>query len=63
MFLNNKWYCLQIKPGFIDLNDPIKWLDTELLRENILAPIFGIIDIRTDTRIDFVCGKKGIAEL
>lgn len=63
MFLGKKWYQLKIKPELVDLKDPIKSLDVELLMNNVLKPIFGIEDPRTDKRIDFVGGIRGLKEL
>lgn len=62
MFLNNQWYSLTFKKT-IDQQDPIAVLDISVLQENILGPILGIADQRTDKRIDFVGGIRGLAEL
>lgn len=62
MYLNKKWYRLTAKPG-IWRNDPIGTLDITILSENILAPILNITDQRTDRRIDFVGGIRGLKEL
>ncbi len=62
MYLNKKWYALKSKPGTFT-NDPIGILDVTILSENILSPILNIKDQRTDKRIDFVGGIRGIKEL
>jgi len=63
MYLNKKWYSLTAKPGTFNDNDPIGVLDVTILSERILAPIFNIVDLRTDKRIDFVGGLRGLGEL
>jgi uncharacterized protein (DUF1015 family) len=62
MFLNNQWYKLTAKEGSFK-NDPIGVLDVTILQENILDKILGIKDPRTDKRIDFVGGIRGLGEL
>jgi uncharacterized protein (DUF1015 family) len=62
MYFNKKWYTLQSKPGTYS-NDPIGILDVTILSENILDPLLGIKDQRTDKRIDFVGGIRGIKAL
>jgi uncharacterized protein (DUF1015 family) len=63
MFLENKWYRLEAKEGTYDASDPVKQLDVSILQENLLAPLLGIGDPRTDERIDFIGGIRGMAEL
>jgi len=63
MYLNHKWYSLTAKKGTYNDADPIGVLDVTILSERILAPIFNIIDLRTDKRIDFVGGLRGLGEL
>lgn len=63
MYLGKKWYQLQIKPELVDLSDPIKSLDVEILAKNALKGVFGIEDLRADKRIDFVGGIRGLQEL
>ena len=63
MFINNKWYILTAKEGTYDANDPVERLDVSILQKNLLNPILGIGDPRTDNRIDFVGGIRGLAEL
>jgi uncharacterized protein (DUF1015 family) len=61
MFLGGRWYGLKLKgaaPG-----DPIAALDVSVLQDNLLDPILGIKDVRTDKRIDFVGGIRGTGEL
>lgn len=62
MFLNGAWYTLTAKEGTYK-SDPIGVLDVTILQENILAPILGITDPRTDSRIDFIGGIRGLEEL
>lgn len=62
MYLSGNWYTLSAKPDIIK-QDPIGVLDVTVLDENILKPILGIKDVRTDKRIDFVGGIRGLAEL
>ena len=62
MFLNNQWYILTAREGtFTD--DPIGILDVTILSDNILNKLLGIKDQRTDKRIDFVGGIRGLGEL
>ena len=63
MYLDNKWYSLKAKPGTYPADDPVRSLDVSILQENLLSPILGIQDPRTDTRIDFVGGIRGMDEL
>ena len=62
MYLNKQWYKLVSKPGSYK-EDPIGQLDVTILQENLLHPLLGIGDQRTDKRIDFVGGIRGLAEL
>ncbi len=63
MFLGRKWYRLEARPGIFPADDPVRSLDAAILQENLLAPILGIADVRTDRRIDFVGGIRGLGEL
>ena len=63
MYLDGKWYTLTAKKGSFDASDPVAALDVSILQENLLSPILGIGDPRTDKRIDFVGGIRGIGEL
>jgi uncharacterized protein (DUF1015 family) len=62
MYMGGQWYKLQAKPGSYT-TDPIGILDVSILQNNILDPMLGIKDQRTDKRIDFVGGIRGLAEL
>jgi uncharacterized protein (DUF1015 family) len=62
MFLNGQWYSLTAKEGTYK-DDPIGILDVTILQENILDKILGIKDPRTDKRVDFVGGIRGLGEL
>ncbi len=62
MFLAGKWYMLTVKPEYRS-DDPVKGLDVSILQDNILAPVLGIGDPRTDKRIDFIGGIRGLDEL
>lgn len=62
MYLNEHWYKLAIKPEKRSI-DPVKKLDVSFLQEHVLAPVFGIHDVRKDERIDFVGGIRGPEEL
>lgn len=63
MYLDGKWYALQAKPGTYDDNDVIGVLDVTILSKKVLEPIFNIVDLRKDKRIDFVGGLRGLGEL
>lgn len=63
MYVAGKWYTLEVKDGTFVANDPISSLDVSILQENLLSPILGVKDPRTDKRIDFVGGIRGLKEL
>lgn len=63
MYLDGKWYSLTAKEGTYDDNDPIGVLDVTVLSNLVLDNILGIKDLRTDKRIDFVGGIRGLGEL
>ncbi len=63
MFLKNKWYKLTAKSGTFNENDPVETLDVSILQNNLISPVLDIHDPRTDKRIDFVGGIRGLAEL
>ena len=63
VFAEGTWYRLVLDPHSIPHADPIESLDASLLYHRVLAPVLGIGNIRTDTRIDFVGGIRGTAEL
>jgi uncharacterized protein (DUF1015 family) len=59
LYIDQKWYSCKIDPSKIP-NDPVKSLDVQLLNDLVLDPILGIKDVRTDKRIDFVGGIRGL---
>lgn len=63
MYLQGKWYILSARPSIVEGSDPVASLDVSILQDNILEPILGIKDPRTDARIDFVGGIRGLKEL
>lgn len=63
MYLEGKWYSLTARPGRYDDKDPIGVLDVTILSRLVLDKILGIKDLRTDERIDFVGGIRGLGEL
>ncbi|MCM0647070.1 DUF1015 family protein [Clostridium swellfunianum] len=63
MYLDRKWYMLEAKEGTYNPEDPVDRLDVSILQNNLLRPILGIEDPRTDKRIDFVGGIRGLGEL
>jgi len=63
MYLEGVWYKLTAKPGRYNDNDPIGVLDVTILSALVLDKILGIKDLRTDKRIDFVGGIRGLGEL
>lgn len=63
MYLNKKWYKLTAREGTFDSADPVAALDVSILQNNLISPILGIDDPRTDKRIDFVGGIRGLKEL
>ncbi len=63
MFLQGEWFELEARPGTFPERDPVRGLDVSILQENLLGPILGIADPRTDKRIDFVGGIRGMGEL
>jgi len=62
MYLDKKWYKLTAKINIVP-NDPVDGLDVSILQNNVLGPILGIKDPKTDKRIDFVGGIRGLKEL
>lgn len=62
MYLDNKWYRCTMRPESIP-NDPVEGLDVSVLQNVLLAPVLGISDPKTDKRIDFVGGIRGMDEL
>lgn len=63
MLLEDKWYRVCSKPGTYDEQDPVNSLDAAILQNNLLGPILHIDDPRTNERIDFVGGIRGLSEL
>jgi len=63
MYLDKQWYKLTAKPEFIDEGDPVGSLDVSILQSQLLTPVLDIQDPRTDVRIDFVGGLRGLLEL
>ncbi len=63
MYLGGEWYELQAKPGTYNDDDPIGVLDVTILSDRVLDRILGIKNLRTDKRIDFVGGIRGLGEL
>lgn len=63
MYLDGKWYKLTAKDGTYDESDPVGRLDVSILQNNLISPVLGIDDPRTDKRIDFVGGIRGLGEL
>ncbi len=62
MYLDGTWYALKILPQYRSA-DPVKGLDVSILQDYLLAPVLGIGDPRTDKRIDFIGGIRGLKEL
>lgn len=62
-YCEGKWYQLNIKPELVDENDPVESLDVALLQRHVLDNLLAIEDPRTDDRIDFVGGIRGLEEL
>ncbi len=63
MLLGGVWYKLTAKDGTFDKNDPVSRLDVSILQNNLISPVLGIDDPRTDKRIDFIGGIRGLGEL
>ncbi len=63
MYLAGRWYRLTAREGSFPVDDPVKSLDVAILQDNLLAPVLGIGDPRSDERIDFVGGIRGLTEL
>lgn len=63
MYLDGKWYSLTAKNGTYNDNDPIGVLDVTILSNLLLDKVLGIKDLRTDKRIDFVGGIRGLGEI
>lgn len=63
MYLEGQWYCLTAQDSLFDGKDAVGSLDVSVLQDYLLAPVLGIGDPRTDSRIDFVGGIRGLEEL
>ena len=63
MLIENDWYKLSAKEQIIDESDPVKRLDVSILQDNLLSPILDIDDPKTNDRIDFIGGIRGLSEL
>ena len=63
MYMSGKWYKLTAKDGTFDPQNPVDQLDVSILQKNLLTPILNIGDPRTDKRIDFIGGIRGLGEL
>ncbi|HEY6872658.1 MAG TPA: DUF1015 family protein [Geobacteraceae bacterium] len=63
MYLAGRWYELSPKEGAFDGDDPVARLDVSILQDNLLSPVLGVRNPRTDQRIHFVGGIRGTAEL
>lgn len=62
MLLGGKWYCLKAKTHTLT-EDPVAGLDVSILQDYLLSPVLGIEDPKTDSRIDFIGGIRGLEEL
>ena len=63
MYLDGKWYGLQLSPAATQPAGRVASLDVSVLQDRLLDPILGIKDVRTDKRIDFIGGLRGTEEL
>ncbi len=63
MYMEGHWFDCKIRPEDIPADDPVKALDVSLLQDILLNPVLGIKDPKTDSRIDFVGGIRGMEEL
>lgn len=63
MYLDGCWYELRIRPQLIPTDDPVGCLDVSLLQTHVITPLLGVDDPRTNPRIDFVGGIRGLQEL
>ena len=63
LYLEGRWHELIPRPGIVDTADPVGRLDAAVLQSNLLAPVLGIEDPRSDERLEFVGGDKGEADL
>ncbi|UTW62590.1 DUF1015 domain-containing protein [bacterium SCSIO 12741] len=63
MYLEGQWYALDAKIGTFDVNHPVEKLDVSILSNNLLDPILGISDLRTDKRVHFVAGDEPLVNM
>jgi uncharacterized protein (DUF1015 family) len=63
MYAGGHWHRLAPRPGMAEPTDPVARLDVSLLTSRVLSPLLGIGDLRTDRRVDFVGGGRGLGEL
>ncbi|MBQ7202851.1 MAG: DUF1015 domain-containing protein [Eubacterium sp.] len=63
MYSHKKWYKLTAKDGTFDETDPVARLDVSILQNNLLGPVLGIDNPKTNSRIEFIGGIRGLAEL
>lgn len=63
MYLNKQWYLLKAKADIINESDPVERLDVSILQNYLLDAVLGIKNPKTDDRIDFIGGIRGLAEL
>lgn len=63
LYLEKNWYALSLKEGIADEQNPVASLDASILQNEVLTPLLAIGDPRTDARIDFVGGIRGLEEL
>ncbi len=60
MYLGKRWYKLTAKEGTFDRTHPVYRLDTDILTKNILSPLLDLNDLKTDGRIEFIHGGRGM---
>jgi uncharacterized protein (DUF1015 family) len=63
LYAGGRWHRLALRPDLAAPADPVARLDVSLLTDHVLSPLLGIGDLRTDKRVDFVGGGRGLAEL
>jgi uncharacterized protein (DUF1015 family) len=63
LYAGGRWHRLALRPDLAAPSDPVARLDVSLLTNHVLSPLLGIGDLRTDKRVDFVGGGRGLAEL
>ena len=63
MYMSGKWYMLTASDKLLSIDDAVESLDVSILQNYLLKPVLGIDDPRTDSRIDFIGGIRGLEEL